>query len=72
MDGNSGDTGRLAQDELELRTVGICHACLHLYLPEAEACDAFPGGIPPPVRVGRNDHHFPYPGDHGIRFEAAK
>lgn len=34
------------------------------------ACDAFPNGIPQKILEGRMNHHAPYPGDHGIRFES--
>jgi hypothetical protein len=31
-------------------------------------CRAFPDGIPDEIWMGRNNHHKPYPGDHGIQF----
>ena len=34
-------------------------------------CVAFPLGIPTPIWNGFFDHHAPYPGDCGLRFEPA-
>lgn len=33
-------------------------------------CEAFPDGIPDEIAYGDNTHTSPYPGDHGIQFEA--
>ena len=33
-------------------------------------CEAFPDGIPDEIAYGDNPHTSPFPGDHGIRFEA--
>lgn len=47
-----------------------CHACRHYHrITQKHPCDAFPGGIPEAIWLGRHDHRQPYPGDHGIRFE---
>jgi hypothetical protein len=48
----------------------ICNNCQN-YIDFAE-CKAFPYGIPKDILKGNFDHHKPYPGDHGIRFEAKK
>lgn len=37
-----------------------------------ETCIAFPNGIPYEIWSGENKHTSPYPGDHGIHFEARK
>lgn len=49
----------------------ICTFCQHWKPIAGRACDAFPDGIPLEIWLGENDHRAPYPGDHGIRFEAA-
>jgi hypothetical protein len=51
-----------------------CWGCRHLHDVETEAggnitCDAYPDGIPFFMVSGSEDHRFPLPGDHGIRFE---
>lgn len=45
-----------------------CLQCKHLR--NQWTCDAFPDGIPPEILIWRHDHREPYPGDHGIQFEA--
>jgi hypothetical protein len=48
----------------------LCKACRHLDRDqERHLCDAFPEGIPEEIWTNRFDHHDPYPGDRGIRFE---
>ena len=32
-------------------------------------CAAYPQGIPEAILANQHDHHHPYPGDKGIRFE---
>jgi len=46
----------------------ICSHCKHWYQKLGRKCTAFPSGIPLPIWMGENDHHTPYPGDHGIQF----
>jgi hypothetical protein len=45
-----------------------CLSCVHS-LPWAR-CKAFPHGIPQDILSNQHDHHKPYPGDHGVLFEA--
>jgi hypothetical protein len=53
------------EEQLRFRLVQ-CMVCEHLR--KHSRCDAFPEGIPAPLRTGKLDHRFAYPGDHGIRF----
>lgn len=45
-----------------------CASCKN-YIGE-QKCAAFPNGIPQPILDGKNDHRQPYPGDHGVQYEA--
>jgi len=50
----------------------ICMSCKHLRIELDESsmtCEAFPDGIPEPILSMDHDHHEPYEGDHGIRYE---
>jgi hypothetical protein len=51
--------------------------CVHFRLegrvegmPPSPVCAAFPKGIPEEIAYGDNLHLEPYPGDHGIQYEA--
>jgi hypothetical protein len=51
----------------------LCLTCEHLK-PEKRIdfnyfCDAFPDGIPDPIKMMKFDHHKPYKGDHGIQYK---
>ena len=39
-------------------------------MSEVNYCFAFPNGIPKEIAYGDNPHTAPFPGDHGIVFEA--
>ncbi|MBA9001811.1 hypothetical protein [Thermomonospora cellulosilytica] len=67
---------------LEEKRWSICEACAHLritsnpdhdgksvYTMYISYCRAFPDGIPEDIYPGGFDHRFPYPGDHGVRFQ---
>jgi hypothetical protein len=49
----------------------ICLDCKHLDRtePGLMRCAAFPDEIPIAIQLMDHDHHEPYPGDRGIRFE---
>jgi hypothetical protein len=47
--------------------IPICWNCKHYR--ESVSCSAFPKGIPWEILSSEADHHDPFRGDHGIRFE---
>ena len=47
--------------------IPICWNCKHYR--ENSNCTAFPRGIPYEILTSEADHHKPFRGDHGIRFE---
>ena len=55
-------------DKMPHEREGDCWACVRLW-GMGLACRAFPDGIPTVISNGEHDHHEPYPGDNGIRFE---
>jgi hypothetical protein len=50
----------------------VCRFCKNLYDTLARTCAAFPRGVPPEIWSGEDKHLAPWPGDHGIRFDAVE
>lgn len=50
----------------------ICAWCTRFraQVRDRTTCDAFPEGIPEAIQWMDADHRRPYPGDHGMLFEA--
>ena len=66
------DDSELEADGFELNdTTPLCFDCKHFDRDARHEmrCKAFPAEIPPDILLWRHDHHEPYPGDNGIRFE---
>lgn len=61
--------------ELDTFETPQCFECRHFDEAAARGpdhpyrCPAFPDGIPQPILSNEHDHHTPYDGDHGVRFE---
>lgn len=54
----------------------ICFTCKHYHyarnrkrMPSDRTCKAYPDGIPKAIYYSDADHHKPYAGDRGIRYE---
>ena len=62
-------------DDSELYTRWFSDVCYHSRHFNGDVpihtCTAFPGGIPRAIWDGEHRHDRPYPGDRGIRFDAA-
>ncbi|MCK9596415.1 hypothetical protein M0R19_04485 [Candidatus Pacearchaeota archaeon] len=52
--------------------VPMCINCIHFKIEFGLPCDAFPKGIPDEIFMSSFDHHKPFKGDRGIRFEKKK
>ena len=59
---------------VEMYKLPECVKCKHLEIDLdsdiSMTCAGFPNGIPSEILVSKKDHRKPYPGDHGIQFEA--
>lgn len=47
----------------------FCYMCKHYRANDETRCDAFPNGIPLPIRSGDVPHDKPIDGDNGVQFE---
>lgn len=69
---------RMYATQDDINVVTPCAKCKHkrtgqtVYIDDMPylTCDAFPNGVPREITRGDHDHKTPYPGDHGIMFEA--
>ena len=69
----SGGIGNMTEDlsrlsaKLSEMVWSQCVYCRNL--EPGGKCPAFPEGIPEAINLNWHDHHHPFPGDRGIRFE---
>jgi len=47
-----------------------CDFCKHIHADNDFTCDAYPDDIPGKIMTNVHDHTKPFPGDHGIGYEA--
>ena len=57
-----------------MQPISLCDICRHLDFKKTVKqivyyCNAYPDRVPKEILTGEVDHHKPYNGDHGIRFE---
>jgi hypothetical protein len=62
----------------------VCDTCIHFLRTFTDPplnsrvsdlsrwrCEAFPNGMPDAIMYDEFDHHDPFPGDHGMQYQAA-
>ena len=59
---------------MTIGSIPICDECKHYHATDNNdfKCDAYPEGIPIEIITNEIDHHKPYKGDQGIKFESKR